>query len=140
MTAETFHREADSVLEVFVNSSLSAAFFCVCDNFIEEALVSAFAEVFHDSREEPECIVSTIRRVTCFLSVNAVLVVLVRAGLVTCVVVELDKWETAAVAYLSREHKAYLFSSHFRVKVNDTLYILNCIAVAVAVSQTAVNE
>ncbi len=77
---------------------------------------------------------------TRLLSVNAVLVVLVGAGLVTCVVSELYKRESAAVADLSGEHEAYLIGSHFGGKVNDTLNILNCIAVAVAVAESAVDE
>ena len=138
MIAETLHREADSVLEVIVNCILTAV--SVNDNFIEEALVSAFAEVLGNSREQPESVVSTVGRMSCFLCVNAVRVVLVRAGLVACIVVELNKRESAAVVYLSGEHEADLLCCHFRIEVDDTLYILYCVTVAVAVSQAAVDE
>ena len=77
---------------------------------------------------------------TCFLCINAVLVVFVGTGFVTCIMAELNEWETAAVAYLSREHEADFVGSHFGIEVDDTLNILNRITVAVAVSESAVNE
>ena len=73
---------------------------------------------------------------TCFLYILGI----IGSILVTCIVVELNERESAAVVYLSREHETDLVSSHFGVKVNDTLNILNGIAVAVAVAKSAVDE
>ena len=56
------------------------------------------------------------------------------------VVVELNKRKSAAVAYLSGKHEADLIGSHLRVKVDDTLDVLNGVTVAVAVAEAAVDE
>ena len=87
---------------MLINSIFAAAFFCICDYLIEEALVAALTEVLYDSREEPESVISTIGRMSGLLSVNAVLIVLIRTGLMTCIVIELNKRKSSAVAYLRR--------------------------------------
>ena len=109
---------------------------CIYDDLIEEVFVAAFADILDDSREQPECVVSTVRGVTCLLNIFRI----VGSVFVTGIVVELNKRQTAAVVNLSGEHETNLLSSHFRIKVNDTLNVLNGITVAVAVSQTTVNE
>ncbi len=58
----------------------------------------------------------------------------------TCIVIELYKRKSAAVVNLSGKHEANLLGSHFGIKMNDSLNILNGIAVAIAVSEAAVNE
>ena len=107
---------------------------------IKEALVSALAKVLDDSGEEPERVIGTVGGMSCLLCVNAVLVILVRTGLVAGIVSELNERKSAAVAYLSREHEAYLFLCSFRIQMNDTLYILDSISVAVTISEAAVNK
>ncbi len=82
---------------MLVNGSLSAALFCINDNFVQECLVACFTDILNDSREQPESIVCSVRGMTCFLSVYAVLVVLIGASFVTCIVVELNERQTAAV-------------------------------------------
>ena len=123
---------------MLVNCILAAV--CVYDNLIEERLVSALADILINCWEEPESVVCSIAWVACFLSVDRVLVVLVRASFVACLVVELNKWKSAAVIYLCRDHKSDLFSSKLRIDMDNTLDILNCISIAIAVSQTAIDE
>ena len=60
MTSETLHREADSILEVLVNGSFSAAFLSIGDDLVKESSISAFADVLDDSGEEPEGVVRTV--------------------------------------------------------------------------------
>ena len=95
--AQSLLREADSVLEVLINGSLSAACLRINDDLIKECLVSCLADILVDSREQPESVIGSVRGMSCLLSVNAVLVVLIRTGLVACVVVELNERQSAAV-------------------------------------------
>ncbi len=50
------------------------------------------------------------------------------------------KRKSAAVVYLGRQHETYFVTGHFRVQMNDSLDILDCVTVAVSVSQSAVDE
>ena len=138
MRAESFHRESDSVLEVVVNGILAAV--CINDDFVEERLVSALTDVFEHRREQPQSVIGSVRRVTCLLSILAVRVVLIRAVLKACFVVELNERKSAAVVHLCRQHESYLLCCKLGVDMDNTLYILNGITVAVAVAQTAVDE
>ena len=83
---------------MLVNCILAAV--CVYDNLIEERLVSALTDILINCWEEPESVVCSIAWVTCFLSVDRVLIGLVRASFMACLVVELNKWKSAAVIYL----------------------------------------
>ena len=136
VVAQMCHGEVYGTLEVVVNSALAAV--GVEDHLVKECLVSALADVLDDSGEEPQSIVCTIGGMTRLLCVQGVLVVLVGMRLMTRIVVELYKGKTCAVVDLCGEHKAYLVRCPFGIEVDDALYILNGVTVAVTVSQTAV--
>ena len=84
---------------MLVNCILAAV--CVYDNFIEKRLVSALADILINCWEEPESVVCSIAWVACFLSVDRVLIVLVRASFVACLVVELNKWKSACAEIIN---------------------------------------
>ncbi len=134
MIAETFHGESYCIFQMIVNRSFAAV--CINDDFVKEINVSAFSDILDDSREQPQRIVCTVRGMTCFLNVFGV----VGSILMTCIVIKLNKRKSAAVVHLSGKHESDLFGSHFRIKMNNSLNILNRIAIAIAVSKTAVNK
>ena len=65
---------------------------------------------------------------------------ILRAGLVSGIMRELDQRQSAPVMDLRREHEADLFRCHFGFQVDHTLDILYRIPVAVPVSQAAVDK
>ena len=134
MGAEVVEGELHGPFQMLVNARL----FLVRkrNDFIEKCCVSRLRNIFVDGREEPQGVVSAIGRMTGFLAVGGV----IRSVLVSGIVCELDKRQTTAVTHLRGEHKADLFHSHLGGKVDDALYILYGVPVAVTVAQAAVDE
>ena len=139
VVAEVVHGEVDRSLEVVVNGAL-LAIVSVEDLLVEERGIAALGDVLVNGREQPQSVVCTVAGVTSLLRVYGVLVVLVGVVLLTRLVIVLNQRQTCAVSYLRGQHEHDLLLCHLRRKVNDTLDILNGVAVAEAVSQAAVLE
>ena len=139
VVAEVVHREVDCSLEVVVNRALFAVV-SVEDFLIEERDIAAFADVLVDSGEQPERVVCAVGGVSRLLCIYGVLVVFVGVIFLARLVVVLNERQTCAVCNLSGKHKNNLLLCHFGSKVNNALNVLNSVAVAEAVSQTAVLE
>ena len=135
VVAEVVHREVNRAFEVLVNRALFAVVREV-NLLVEELLVAALADILVNGREQPKRVICAIRGVSRFTNIAF----FVGRVLVTGVVGVLYKRKSRAVRDLRREHKLNLLLRHLGRKVNDTLNILNGVAVAKAVSQAAVNE
>lgn len=133
MWSKMIHRECNCSLKMIVNSSFILV--SIRNYFIKECGVSCFSNIFVNSWEQPQSIISTVSRVTSFANIRCV----IWSIFVTSVVSELNQWKSATVINLSRKHKADFFYSHFWSKVNYTLNVLNSVAVTVTIAKSTVN-
>ena len=106
------------------------------DLFIIEGHIAAFRHIFVHCGEEPEGIVRAVGGMAGLLYVFRI----VRGVLVACVVIILHQRKSGAVVHLGGEHEADLAQCHLRIGVDDALDVLHGVAVAVAVSLSAVDE
>ena len=132
--AKSVHREIYSSLKMLINSSFTTV--GKYYNLIYKVNISCFGNVLINCREEPQCIISSVCRMSCCSDIGFI----IRRILMSGIVIKLNKRKSATVINLCRKHKSYLFKSHFRRKMNYTLYILNSISVSVSVSKSAIRE
>ena len=104
--------------------------------FVYEFQISGFRNILIHCREQPQCVICPIFRMTCFLHIRHI----IRCILMTWIMRKFDKWKSSSIIYLRRKHKADLFFCHFRRKMYHTLDILNSIPVSISVPQPAIGK
>ena len=109
-------------------------FICKRNHSIDKFQISRLGNVFIYCREQPQRIICTISRVSCLLHIRSI----IRCILMSRIVRKFYKWKSATIINLCWEHEFYLFNSHLRCKMYDTLNILNSITITVTISQSAV--
>ena len=81
-------------------------------------------------REQPECIICPVSRMSCFLYIRSI----VRCIFMSRIVCKFNQRKSSSVIHLCGEHKTDFIYCHFRCQMNHTLNILYCIAVTISVS------